>query len=143
MLFNNLFPNWPVRINSHILQGLCTVDTTTDLPVCHNITPRMSLILFVTLSIYLNAFQTYRRGPLPKPTHISKPSAPPTHKIPHTHAPAKPRPCPCLLAAVLYTGSILLGHWLRGAGVSGCAAVCVFTRECFLCVDALKKRTIN
>lgn len=84
----------------------------------------MSQILFVTLSIYLNAFQTYRPGPLPKPTHISKPSAPPTHTRSHTHAPAKPRPCPCLLAASLHTGSILPGHGLRGAGV--CICVWVF-----------------
>lgn len=36
------------------------------------------------------------------------------------------RPCPCLLAASLHTGSFLPGHGSRGAGVSVCAFVCVY-----------------
>lgn len=63
-------------------------------------------------------FRRIGPGPLPKPPHISKPSALPTHTLhAHTHThicPCKnPRPCPCLLAALLHTGSILPGHRLR------------------------------
>ncbi len=45
------------------------------------------------------------------------------------------RPCPCLLAASLHTGSILPGHGSRGAGVSVCAFMCVYWGiQCLECV---------
>lgn len=50
----------------------------------------------------------------------------PQHTLSYTHAPAETRPCPCLLAASLHTGSILPSHGLRGAGVSVCVCLGVY-----------------
>lgn len=87
-------------------------------------TPRMSADSICD-SVYLLKmhFRRIGQGPSQNLPTFPSPSTPPTHTLSHTHAPAKPRPCPCLLAASLHTGSILPGHGLR---VSVCAFVCVF-----------------
>lgn len=100
-------------------------------------TPRTSQILFATLSIYLNAFQTYRPGPLLKPTHISKPSAPLTHTFSHTLT----HTCPCKTPALPLSPGCPAAHWLHSSRprFSDGWCVCLRVYWCIQCIGCAGK----
>lgn len=101
-------------------------------------TPRMSQILFVTLSIYLNAFmQTYRPGSFPKPTHISKPSAPPIHTHSYTHMPVQ-NPGPAL---VCWLPRCTLPPFFQAMDWEGLVCLCVHLSVClsvYWCIQCIE-----